>query len=81
VDLEDSVARLRHGRCGVKRADFGSGEAGACTNFAGELWAGEGMGKSDLFSEMFCPEILLLSLWGFGKAQSGKKHRTKKSSV
>lgn len=72
MGLEDSAARLRYGRCGVKKTGFGSGEADSCTNFAGDLHGEEGMGTSDLFSRMFHPERLLLSLWGFGKAQCGK---------
>lgn len=53
--LEDPAARLRYGRPGVKKTGFCLGEADSCTNFAGELWAEEGMGTWHLFSKQdFC---------------------------
>lgn len=50
MDLEDSAARLRDGRCGVNKTGFGLGEVDSCTNFAGDLHEEEGMGPSNLFS-------------------------------
>lgn len=57
-DLEDSAARLRCGRCGVKETGLGLAEADSFINIAGDLCGEEGRGTSSLFSKMFNSERL-----------------------